>query len=91
MYDFFLTVAEQTVRLADGSCSFEGHVEILMNSVWGTVCDSGWSFPEADVFCRKLGYTRANLVWKGAWFGEEILKVSYNGLRGSCHQRDIVQ
>ena len=66
----FLTVAEWTVQLADGSRSFEGRVEVLMNGVLGTVCDNGWSLPEADVVCRELGYARANLVRKGAWFGE---------------------
>ena len=53
------------VRLVGGSTALEGRVEICLNDVWGTVCQtsSPWSFNfgaiEAHVVCDQLGFTRA--------------------------------
>ena len=45
------------LRLVDGRSSNEGLVEICINGVWGTVCDSGWDDNDARVVCRRLGYS----------------------------------
>ena len=43
------------VRLADGSDSSEGRVEICINNEWGTVCDDSWDDNDAVVVCRQVG------------------------------------
>ena len=62
----FLSTAVQpctngTVRLVNGSLQSAGRVEICVNGVWGTVCDTQYYFYYQDnnvasVVCRQLGY-----------------------------------
>ena len=44
------------VRLVGGANELQGTVEICINDVWGTVCDSGWSITDARVVCQQLGF-----------------------------------
>ena len=44
------------VRLADGSTTYEGRVEVCRSGVWVAIYDSGWSYYDALVVCRQLGY-----------------------------------
>ena len=44
------------VRLTGGQSSAEGHVEICVNSVWGSVCDDSWEDNDAAVVCQELGF-----------------------------------
>ena len=50
------------VRLQSGRSTLEGRVEICMDSVWGTVCDDGWTSLDARVVCRQLGFSAAGMV-----------------------------
>ena len=56
----YLTVnsgcTEGQVRLADGSTAYEGRVEVCRSGVWVAIYDSGWSYNNALVVCRQLGY-----------------------------------
>ncbi|XP_038056096.1 scavenger receptor cysteine-rich domain superfamily protein-like [Patiria miniata] len=48
------------LRLVDGDTPNEGRVEVQGLAgdwpSWGTVCDDGWDYTEADVVCRQLGF-----------------------------------
>ncbi|XP_052829164.1 deleted in malignant brain tumors 1 protein isoform X2 [Octopus bimaculoides] len=45
-----------------------GRVEVLLGSVWGTVCDSFWDDKEARVFCRHMNFSDGNAL-RGSVYG----------------------
>ena len=47
---------EGDIQLVDGPTSYEGHVQIFLNSQWGYLCDDNWDNNEGIVVCRQLGY-----------------------------------
>ena len=49
------------VQLVGGSGSYEGNVQICNKGVWGWVCDNSWSFNDARVVCRQLGFSTTSL------------------------------
>ena len=49
---------------------FLGRLEVLHNSVWGTVCDDLFGTTEANIVCRMLNFTKGALCYAGnARFG----------------------
>ena len=49
-----------SVRLAGGSDSTRGRVEVCLNGTdWGTVTDDFWNDNDARVVCRQLGFSTA--------------------------------
>ncbi|KAK3087601.1 hypothetical protein FSP39_008130 [Pinctada imbricata] len=48
------TIPQIQVRLAGGSDSNRGRIEVQYNNTWGTVCDDKWSNADAQVACRMM-------------------------------------
>jgi len=55
------------IALVNGDVPSEGRLLVLINGTFGSVCDDGFGFVEAQVACRQLNYTYAERV---ALFGE---------------------
>ena len=45
------------IRLQGGTYSNQGRVEVYCNGQWGTICDDGFSYTDANAVCRQLGYS----------------------------------
>ncbi|XP_069122420.1 scavenger receptor cysteine-rich domain superfamily protein-like [Argopecten irradians] len=56
-----------TVRLTNGDSIYQGRVEILHSSYWGTVCHVDWDDRDAMVVCRELGYGEGIAVFKNTF------------------------
>ncbi len=44
------------------SSSAIGRLEIFLKGEWGTVCSDGFGSVEANIACRKLGYTSSTFL-----------------------------
>ena len=47
---------EMDIKLVNGQSFNDGHVEVCLHGLWGSVCDSKWDTRDAEVVCRQLQY-----------------------------------
>ena len=53
---------EGVVRLVGGMNKTQGRVEICLGGLWGTVYDDSWTYQDAQVVCKQLGYPYSGTV-----------------------------
>ncbi|XP_071764890.1 uncharacterized protein LOC139919157 [Centroberyx gerrardi] len=79
------------IRLVDGENKCSGRVEVLHHNQWGTVCDHGWDFREADVVCLELGCGLAESALHGAVFGSGSGKIWLQHVQCTGHEESLTR
>eukprot|EP00062_Callorhinchus_milii_P026090 gi/632987796/ref/XP_007882754.1/ PREDICTED: deleted in malignant brain tumors 1 protein-like isoform X4 [Callorhinchus milii] len=79
------------VRMVDGNNMCSGRVEVLHNSIWGTVCGDHWGTEEANVVCRLLNCGEATSATGNATFGQGTGRVWLSDLRCSGSEAALDQ
>ena len=69
-----------TVHLVNGPTNNEGRVEVYYNGEWGTVCDNGWDFNDAEVVCKELGLGSAFAYVSRGFYGQGSGQIWLNEL-----------
>ena len=49
------------VRVAGGSTSLAGIVEVCINTRWGRICEDNWNSVATSVVCHQLGFQNGTM------------------------------
>ncbi|KFQ61498.1 Scavenger receptor cysteine-rich type 1 protein M130, partial [Pelecanus crispus] len=78
-------------RLANGSTTCSGRVELLHGGMWGTLCDYLWDLPAANALCQQLDCGVALLIPGGQSFGKgngSVWNGTFSCKKNGSHLRD---
>ncbi|XP_061310263.1 antigen WC1.1-like [Pezoporus flaviventris] len=78
-------------RLANGSTSCSGRVELLHGGTWGTLCDYLWDLPAANDLCQQLDCGVALQIPDGQSFGKgngSVWNGTFSCKKNASHLRD---
>ncbi|KAK7106900.1 hypothetical protein V1264_014924 [Littorina saxatilis] len=81
--------SEAEVRLVGGSRASEGRLEVFEADQWGTICDRNFSYSDAIVACKMLGYQQTPVVLGAAYHGEGKGPIYYFDLMCMGTEKDI--
>ena len=79
------------VRLVNGLSNYEGRVEVYHNGVWGTVCDDGWDWNNAQVVCNELDLGYAVSAIPNAFYGQGSGQIWLDGVNCVGTEKTIVE
>ena len=74
------------MRINGQSHPHKGLLELYMNGKWNKICTKNWSFNEANVACRQMGFTRAlvsDVPYNSRGFSSEENLLAYINCTGS--------
>uniref|UniRef100_A0A8D0EUT3 CD163 molecule n=1 Tax=Strix occidentalis caurina TaxID=311401 RepID=A0A8D0EUT3_STROC len=78
-------------RLANGSTTCSGRVELLHGGTWGSLCDYLWDLPAANALCQLLDCGVALLIPGGQSFGKgngSVWNGTFSCKKNGSHLRD---
>ena len=64
-------------------------MEVFYNGTWGTICDDYWTFHDAQVVCRELGFDHAVEALSNAYFGSGSGPIWLDDVRCNGNEADI--
>ena len=68
-----------------------GRVEVYHNGYWGSVCTDDWSWQDAKVVCRQLGYGRAVTAVTNAGYRGGSGPIWYDNVHCSGSEASLTQ
>jgi deleted-in-malignant-brain-tumors protein 1 len=71
----------QIYRTRGSALPWEGRLEVRVDGVWGTVCDTDFTIEEANIVCRAMGYGSATTYRYRAFYGRGVGPIHYTDLR----------
>ena len=66
-------------------------MEVYYNDEWGTVCDNGWDFDDAQIVCRQLGYGPPIAVRGEAYYGQGSGQIWLDNLNCNGNESTIAK